>query len=49
MDEFTKKYIKLIKLSKTDKKLKEIIDSIYEDGLHDGEETNYGDETNYGS
>ena len=38
MDEFTKTYIKAIKHCITDEELSNVIDSIYQDGLIDGED-----------
>ena len=36
MDEYTKKFIKLIKECKTDEELSNIINKIYQDGIEDG-------------
>lgn len=39
MDRYTKKYIKLIKQTKSDQELSDIIDKIYTDGFDDAEQS----------
>jgi len=39
MDKYTKKYIRLIKQTKSDQELSDIIDKIYTDGFDDGEQS----------